>query len=450
MNALSHITKIRTLIVTNLRKFCEKQNIEGKSLISLKTKNITANSRILAHLEKLDEEAIKDVIKYKIFEDSVKTTVENIKDEIPEISKHVEFRDWVNEIVESGKQDEVLMEHGIVILKQKSDLIHKYGIDMHNYRNFQDREYEVDIQEVLTKDLFENQRVVDNFVEENKDKINELVGYYQNKYRFTKHNRFAYLIYKNNYEKSMGTIKFNLIRQIIAVSAASLVLTVINPYLLLLIIPEYYALYYTSKLLNNLVHEIILTEDKETVMLRKYNFMGFKRDYPKYAHTILSINYINKFRNEIFQLKDKGFFFITRLLRRYFKKSSSTVHDNFTEFHHIKIGSKSFYIPADSSVQHRDTNEYILLCILNRQLSDVLEYDYSAYEDKMAIVQEGLENYKKEMAKKSHKFYISEEDKLKAEYCNFKPNRDYADQKYDLALKRPDDINGVYIDNGYR
>src|SRR5690606_13635242 len=122
-------------------------------------------------VESLDQKTISDIIKYKIFDDSVAPTVEKLKEDVPEISKHTEFREYIKSIIDQDKQEELLRKEGLVILKQKTDVLHKYGIDMHHYKNYQDREYEVDIQEVLTKDLFEKQRVVDNFVEENKEKI---------------------------------------------------------------------------------------------------------------------------------------------------------------------------------------------------------------------------------------------------------------------------------------
>ena len=46
--------------------------------------------------------------------------------------------------------------------------------------------------------------------------------------------------------------------------------------------------------------------------------------------------------------------------------------------------------------------------------------------------------------------FVSKEDKLKRVYQNFHPNRDFSDSRYFDTLKRPDDINGEYIDNGYR
>lgn len=88
--------------------------------------------------------------------------------------------------------------------------------------------------------------------------------------------------------------------------------------------------------------------------------------------------------------------------------------------------------------------------ILNREVDKILKYDYTYYEDSYTDLYNKLMNYLKEKARKSHKTFLTEEDKLKKAYSNFHPNRDYSDKSYYDTLKRPDDINGEYIDNGYR
>ena len=141
-------------------------------------------------------------------------------------------------------------------------------------------------------------------------------------------------------------------------------------------------------------------------------------------------------------------FFISKLIKNL--KSDNNVLDDFRIFHKLKYLTFTFYIPADSSQQHLDTNEKLILAIFNKDLKFISEYDYSIYEDRLKSIHDALEAYKKEYAKKNHTTYYSEEDKLKMKYSKFLPNRDYSDNKYDITFKRKDDLNGTYIDNGYR
>jgi hypothetical protein len=157
------IQKSRKIIsIPKIYKFCEniKANIEKETALTKIDKDEEnkklKNLNKFVNLEKLDDKVKKDVEKYKVFEDSIGPTVDRIKDEVPEIANHKEFRDYIDKIILENKQEELLNKEGIVILRQKSDVLQKYNVDLHNYKNYQDRDYEVDIEEVLTKDLFEN------------------------------------------------------------------------------------------------------------------------------------------------------------------------------------------------------------------------------------------------------------------------------------------------------
>jgi hypothetical protein len=430
--------------------FCQKLNEIVKNESNVDFTKLGKISKVFPK-EMLNEKTINDVIKYKVMEDSIQPTVESLKNEIPEIAQHVQFRNYVKNLIDEDKQEEVLRKEGLVILRNKLDPFHKYEIDVHHYKKFHDREYEVDIKEILTKDLFEKQRVVDEYVEENKKRLNDLVGYYNNKFKYTKYNKHSYMIYQNNYLKNMKNLKINVTKHFLTVSLLSSILYLTNPYLLFLLTPEYIALLYSFNLLNKLIDQIILRDDKQSVIFRTFNFLGFRKDYPKNSYKILKTFYGGKFKNEIVNLTDKGFLFTTRILRKLFsKKKSEKDLDNFKYFHIIRIEGTSFYLPADLSTQHVDTNEQLILALLNSDLKTVLEFDYSLYEDRADTLINTLENYKKELAKKSHGIYMTQEEILKQEYSKFIPNRDYTDSKHELTLKRSDDVDGTYINNGYR
>jgi hypothetical protein len=407
----------------------------------------------------LGENIVKDAIKYKIFENSSPAAIEKLQTEVPEIKGHLEFQQWVKSIIDQDKQEEIFKSQGILILKSRQDIFHKFNVDLNNYRKFHDREYEVDIEEVLTKDLFEKQRVVDSFVEENKENINNLIGYYNNRFKHLKYNKFNYLIYQNNYLDQMKWIKLKFVSNIAAVSALSGVLYLFNPYLLFFLIPEYLAIVVYCHLLNNLVDQVILCENKHNIILRTFNFLGFRKEYRRNSHQILQISYYEKFYNRILNLSDKGWFLTTRLIRRIFKKDKKRAKsdkivdknlDDFKSFHMIRSNFKFFYIPADLTKQHPDTNEELILNILNRNQKFVEEYDYSTYEDRVGKLKDALEEYKKELAKKSHGMFVTEKERLQAEYSNIAGNRDFADDHLEMTYKRRDGVDGTYINNGYR
>jgi hypothetical protein len=399
-------------------------------------------------IESLDSKAINDILKYKIFEDSVAPTVDKLTTEVPEIAKHKEFVNWVKDVIDQDKQEEVLQKQGLVILKHKTDILHKYGIDIHNYKKYQDRDYEVDIEELLTKDLYAKQRVIDSFIEANKDKINELIGYYQSKIgKATRLNKYSYLIYQNNYTDKMYFIKKGLLSNLAATAGLSVALYLFNPMLLLLLIPDYASILYTSTLLNNLVDQVILLEDKKTVVIRKFNFLGFRRELPANTIDILNIEYRKKIKNPFLSLEN-GLFFITRLFRRLLN-GGNRKYNNFKGFHNLIINSRNFYIPADNETQHEDTDEKLILAVMNKDIKFLANFDYSEFEDRLTQLNKSLEEYNRELAAKSHNSYFSEEDRLRMKYSKFLPNRDFKDIKYQSTLKRKDDTD-EYIDNGYR
>ena len=140
----------------------------------------------------------------------------------------------------------------------------------------------------------------------------------------------------------------------------------------------------------------------------------------------------------------------TRLFhRKGFKENNPD--DKFRRFHRIIVNYRRFFIPSDLTVHDKETNEELLVALLNGNTKALLEYDYTRYEDRAEMLNDLLENYLKELAKKSHNAdYISKKDKLKEEYCKYKPNRDYNDIYKEITLKRPDEIDGYYINNGYR
>ena len=429
-------------------------------------------------LEKIPDETLKTLIEYKVFEDSVEDTVNRIKTKVPEIKNHIEFRNYIDEVIKNDMQDELRNKEGIIILKKKTDHLIKYGIDYHNLRNYEDRDYKVDIKDILEKDLFEKQRVIDDYLENNKEKMNEVLGYYENRIKFTKFNKFSYLIYQNNYLKDLNKIRINLFKNIIATSILSFSAISIYPLLCIFLIPEYYSIFYSSYFLSKTIDQIILHENKTSIKIRTFNFLGFRREIPRNKFEITKMRYFNKIENNFLQLKDKGFLFVTKMLRRQIrtekekekeeeamklnklkreknenlKNDNLTMEekDNFRFFHLIQADGQLFYLPADLSKQHEDTNEDLVINILNSENNKILDYDYNTYQDRSTEIFEMLESWNKEYAIKSHGSYVTETEKLEREYSKYHPNRDFKDEHKAVTFRRIDGLDGTFIDNGYR
>lgn len=432
------------------RFFCSKELVAKKEetleLNETQAKLHRINNSI--PLSTVNPNVLNEAIKYKVFEDSISPTAEKIQKDIPQVGDHKSFREWVDEVVKQDKQDEILQTHGIVILKKKNDPFIKYGIDMHHYRNYHDREYVLDIQHELTKDLYEKQRVVDNLVEENKKAVDELIGYFDNQFKHVLSNKFSFLIYKNNYNKQdFKKLRKNLIKHILLTFGVSTLLASLNPLLLGLVVPEYFAILYSMIIFNRVVDEVILLEDKQQIIIRKFNFLGYRMEYPKDSHYIYNIRNLGKFHNKLLNLKDRSLSLIQRFLSN---DQSQKELDNFKYFHEIKIDNRKFLIPADLTIQHKDTNEELILAILNKDLKYIYEYDYTKYHQDVSELKRMYEDYQKERAIKSHSVFQTEEEKLQQKYSKFKDNRDYADEYYSIALKRTDGTDGTYVNNGYR
>lgn len=75
--------------------------------------------------------------------------------------------------------DEVKGDKQVYIFKKRYyELLEKNGITLEELRKIQDKHYEVDIEYELTRDLFEKQRIVDNYLVEHKEDNQLLNQYY--------------------------------------------------------------------------------------------------------------------------------------------------------------------------------------------------------------------------------------------------------------------------------
>ena len=113
-------------------------------------------------------------------------------------------------------------------------------ISLEVLRKIQDKKLEIDLKYEHTRDLFEKQRVVDQFLEEHQEDNKVLHGYYQNKYVQSKQNKYVKFIYNNSYD--LTNVRFGLYASSFSTVFATAVLGFINPMLMPLMLYDYYLL----------------------------------------------------------------------------------------------------------------------------------------------------------------------------------------------------------------
>ena len=107
-------------------------------------------------------------------------------------------------------------------------------------RKIQDKKYEIDIQYEQTRDLYEKQRVVDQFLEEHQEDNQVLHGYYQNNYSKSKMNKFLKFIYNNSYD--LSSVRLNLYASTFTTTLTTGCLFMMHPYLTVLTLYDWYLL----------------------------------------------------------------------------------------------------------------------------------------------------------------------------------------------------------------
>ena len=123
--------------------------------------------------------------------------------------------------------------------------------------------------------MYEKQRVNDEYLEKRKEQLNYLIGYYENRFKYTQHNKYIYQVYVNNYK--MFPITKVLTKRLVFTTFMTGILGLINPLTLFLLIPEYYSLIFSFKLLRGQVENITLSENKQSINIHTYNFLGINK-----------------------------------------------------------------------------------------------------------------------------------------------------------------------------
>jgi hypothetical protein len=183
-------------------------------------------------------------------------------------------------------------------------LLDDEGISLEILRKIQDKKYEIDLDYERTRDLFEKQRVVDQFLEEHQEDNMILHGYYQNKYHKSEMNKFIKFIYSNSYD--LSTVRFNFYASTLSTVLATVALGMVHPALCGIMLYDYYLLgAFSTQFLNRTVHRFILDNDKHNVLLNKVNFLGFETQ-KAYQVQIRDIKYMGELKNDYLSFENTG------------------------------------------------------------------------------------------------------------------------------------------------
>jgi hypothetical protein len=386
---------------------------------------------LLVYHSKIDDTLFtkQEAEEYEVYKDSVKETVEKLG--IKEIEGHIKLQEKIKEIILNDKQDEFFKETGIIIQTKKEDAFFRSGLDSHNYLvKFRDKEYKVDIEEVLNKDLFEKQRVYDDLVEENKDKIKLLNGSFENNlHKYVNFNRDSYLIYQNPFSDStiLNNEKSHLHKNImLSLLLSGIISLIIHPACCIVLSKLYYNIIRKMFFFNNLIHEIRIDSSKQNALFRLYNFLGFEK--PIYNSKKVQIT------QNLCVLKDKY--------------NLNTNESKFNLFYQVTNGRRRFLLSADSESQSDNTNQDLTLYVLNGDVKSIVNYDFTYFENKSLEEYNEYVKIMKEQARLKNTVYLSKEDRLEQDYSRFRKNSDFEDYNQSRIIK--DKGEGFYIDNGYR
>lgn len=141
-------------------------------------------------------------------------------------------------------------------------LLEKENISLEVLRKIQDKKLEIDIEYEQTRDLYEKQRVVDEYLQQHWEDDQLLNKYYENGYAGAELNKFAKHVYTNTYD--LSTVRFHFLTATASTTVLTAALAAINPYLAALTLYDWFLLTgFSSKILSRMVFNMVLCENKQ-------------------------------------------------------------------------------------------------------------------------------------------------------------------------------------------
>ena len=159
----------------------------------------------------------------------------------------------------------------------------------------QDKHYEIDLTYEKERDLFEKQRVVDNFLQEHQADNQILNSYYQ---------KFNYFAFINTYDPK--DLRFHFYTSIGITGIAAIALSMVHPALSLLLAYDVYHLLGYTKVLNQTTFVLALDQGKRHIYLNRLNFLGFNKAFEEKKFSLRTVRFIGEYTNEFINLDNKG------------------------------------------------------------------------------------------------------------------------------------------------
>ena len=185
-------------------------------------------------------------------------------------------------------------------------VIERIGVTLEELRKIQDKHYEVDIVYELTRDLYEKQRVLDQYLVEHKEDDQLLNQYYSNKYYKAAMNRFRSLVYHLPYDAV--DIRGNYRMMWLTTTMAAGFLGAMHPALALLMSYDYYLLLRGTAIMNQTCNIVVLDKTKRHVFLSKLNFLGYERKPVPVRISLANIRYLGEYENTFITMDNYGLF----------------------------------------------------------------------------------------------------------------------------------------------
>jgi sRNA-binding regulator protein Hfq len=154
------------------------------------------------------------------------------------------------------------------------------------------------------RDLYEKQRVQDNFLEEHRADNDMLNSYYVNTYKKSKAEKFNYFAFVNTYDPK--DLRFHYAISIGTTLLTTAGLFMVHPMLTALLLYDYYLLLGFTKVLNQTTFALVLDHGKRHIYLNRLNFLGYQREFKENRVSLRTVRYIGEYTNEFVTLDNKG------------------------------------------------------------------------------------------------------------------------------------------------
>jgi hypothetical protein len=174
-----------------------------------------------------------------------------------------------------------------------TELLDKMDLTLKELQYIEDEDYYVDIEEELKKDLYEKQRVVDNFLIEYDQERLDLLGYHENLYHKATPAKYLHRVFVNTF--NLPRIRSSLALCMFNTSLLTVGLALVNPLLPLVLVYDYYHILKYMNLLNRTILNMTLHNMKRKVFKTTLNFLGYWKKPRKDFEFIRDIKYMGKF-----------------------------------------------------------------------------------------------------------------------------------------------------------